>query len=140
MNDRTTQAVGGAIDTRLLMTASALFMALLGIGASFFPGEILTYFDAPSEGVVVVLAKIVGALYVGFALLNWMARGNLIGGIYSRPVALGNFVHFLAAAIVLSRRLISTPHTSEFAVGAIAHAIFAGCFGYIIFTGGESCG
>jgi hypothetical protein len=24
------------------------------------------------------------ALYVGFAMVNWMAKGNLLGGIYNR--------------------------------------------------------
>lgn len=122
------------------MSASALFMALLGLGVSFFPEEILSYFGAPPEGAGVMLAKLAGALYVGFAILNWMARNNLIGGIYSRPVALGNFTHFLMAAMVLLRQLIATSHTAVFAIGTAAFAIFAGCFGYVVFAGGRCCG
>jgi hypothetical protein len=34
-------------------------------------------------------------------MLNWMARANRIGGIYSRPVAMGNFLHFTMGALVL---------------------------------------
>src|SRR5204862_7388254 len=33
------------------------------------------------------------ALYLGFAVLNWMGCVVLFGGIYGRPVALGNLCH-----------------------------------------------
>lgn len=122
------------------MTASATCMALLGLGASFFPHEVLAYFGGRPEGTSVVLINVLGALYLGFAILNWMAREKLIGGIYSRPVALGNFVHFLAAALVLIKQLPTTASTPEYVIGTVAYSIFAGCFGYVVFAGGGRCG
>ena len=38
-----------------------------------------------------LIARACEALYLGFASLNWMAKDNLIGGIYSPPVAIGIF-------------------------------------------------
>ncbi len=128
------------VNTRLLMASSALFLGLLGIAASFVPQEILTYYDAPSDGLAVVLVQITGALYLGFAALNWMARGNIIGGIYSRPVALGNFFHFLLVAILLLKQVIGGRTGIEFVVGAVAYVVFAVSFGYILYGTGDSCG
>lgn len=115
-------------------------MGLLGLGASFFPHEILNYFDTSPEGITVVLAKVVGGLYLGLAVLNWMAREKLIGGIYSRPVAVGNFAHFFAITMVLGKQLVAMPNTAELAIGAVANAVFAASFGYVVFAGGGSCG
>jgi hypothetical protein len=78
------------MNAKMLMSVSALFMTILGLGASFLPQEILAHYGSPTEGPGVLIIQIAGALYMGFAILNWMARANLIGGIYSRPVAFGS--------------------------------------------------
>lgn len=63
-----------------------------------------------------------------------MARGNLIGGIYRRPVTLGNFMHFAIVAVVLAKSVLSgTSQTEVVAVFAI-YAVFAASFGSVLFT------
>lgn len=130
-------------NTRILMTASAAFMALVGLSVAVFPHEILRYFGAPIEGFPVALMKIVAGLYFGFAILNWMARGNLMGGIYSRPVGIANLVHFGAIALVLLKRLPGAPAPTEYGLIAGTNAIFATAFGFVVFAAGpcgDSCG
>lgn len=83
---------------------------------------------------------LLGAAYLGLAVLNWMAREKLIGGIYSRPVAVGNFTHFLAAAIVLAKGLTTTSTVGPVAAGALLFGGLAAGFGYITFSGGGQCG
>lgn len=112
---------------------------MLGLGASLFPQELLVTFDSHPSDFSVLLVSLLGALYLGFALLNWMARANLIGGIYSRPVAIGNFVHFFAATIVLIKQLVAGPTNVAFVLGTIAYVLFAVGFGYVAFAGGERC-
>ena len=34
-------------------------------------------------------------------MLNWMAKGTLIGGIYNKPIAIGNFTHFTIGGLAL---------------------------------------
>jgi hypothetical protein len=119
--------------TKALMTLSAIFMALLGIAASFLPQEILSYFGADPHGLGTLLIQMSGALYLGFAILNWMARDNLIGGVYSRPVALGNFVHFVVVAITLLKALPGDA-TAPILAGAAVYTIFAVWFGLVVFT------
>ena len=81
-----------------------------------------------SQGFPLLVIQVSGALYLGFANLNWMARGVLIGGIYSRPLAMGNFLHFSIVTIVLAKTLSATTLFPLVACG-IAYAIFAVWFG-----------
>jgi len=114
-------------------------MVVLGIAASFFSREILARFGSAPEGINYLLIKMSGALYLGFAGLNWMGRANLIGGIYSRPVAVGNFFHFTIIAITLLKWLIVQQASVVLITGAGIYTIFAVCFGYILFVGGKAC-
>lgn len=119
---------------RMLMQSSALYMAVLGVAASFLPQEIVAHFGSRPEGLAILLLQVTGALYMGFASLNWMARGNLIGGIYSRPVALGNFVHFSVAGIVLVKVLVASRNAPEIVAAGVVYSAFALWFGLVLFT------
>jgi hypothetical protein len=79
-----------------------------------------------------MLVQMMGALYLGFAILNWTARGVLIGGIYARPVALGNFLHFAMVGVMLIREAIE--HSIiQLATSAFVFSAFAIWFGLILF-------
>jgi hypothetical protein len=119
--------------TRTLMRLSAAFMALLGLAASFLPVEILAAAGGDDSLVPILAIQIAGALYLGFALVNWMARGILIGGIYARPLALGNFMHFGVAAISLAKAYGAAPWTPVLAL-LVPYAVFAAWFGAVLFT------
>ncbi len=115
------------------MAISATFMAVLGLSATFLPQEALTYAGYPAKGLAVVFVQVIGALFLGFAFLNWMARGTLIGGIYNRPVAIGNFMHFAMVTIVLLKAA-SAQATSSFIVATMIYAVLAVWFGAVLFT------
>jgi hypothetical protein len=79
--------------------------------------------------------QVLGAVYLGFAVLNWMARDVLIGGIYARPVALGNFLHFGVVGLTVWKTITGgTSRGSEIIAGAIAYSVFAVWFGLVVFT------
>jgi hypothetical protein len=120
--------------TKLLMTLSAAVMAALGLAASFLPQEILAYARATSDPHGALLIQVTGALYLGFAMLNWMARGNTIGGIYSRPIALGNFLHFVVAAIALLKTAGAGVHDPVLVTALMVYAAFAAWFGLVLFV------
>lgn len=119
--------------TRILMSASAALMALLGLALSFLPQEILAVAGVEAEGPAVVLAQVLGALYLGFAILNWMARGLLLGGIYARPLVLGNFLHFAVVAIVLVKVLAAGSAPAVLWAGTVVYVVFAVWFGGVLF-------
>lgn len=122
------------MNTKLLMTLSGFFMAASGITLSFFPHEILQFADQPSSPVMDLMLQVMGALYLGFAMLNWMAKGNLIGGIYSRPLAIGNFTHFLVAGLALLKAASAIGSSPYVWALAIIYAGFALSFGFVTFT------
>ena len=65
--------------TTVLMSLSAVFMGILGLAASFLPQEILAYLGSAPNASIRLLIQTAGALYFGFAILNWMARSVMIG-------------------------------------------------------------
>ena len=66
------------------------------------------------------------------ALLDWHARGAPFGGIYGRPVALGNFLHFAVIALALAQAVFAMPAPVLWSVTAVAAAL-ALCFGAVLF-------
>ena len=122
------------MNTRFLMSLSAAFFAMLGVGITFLPQELLAHIGAPSDGVVVLLMQLLGALYLGFAMLNWMNRGSHIGGIHRRPVSMANFFNFAIGSAALVKWLIPNQFVLEVAVMALIYSVFAVWFGLVVFT------
>jgi len=121
--------------TKLLMTTSAFFLGILGILLSFFPKEILENLNIDANLVTILILQLQGALYLGFAILNWMARGTIIGGIYNRPIAIGNFMHFIVGAITLVKIVSSIQIHREVIIGiTVLYVIFALLFAYVFRT------
>ena len=121
------------MNTKLILTFSALIMGIAGIAASFLPHEILGYWGYSAKGFEPVAIQIMGALYFGFAMMNWMARDFIIGGIFARPIAMGNFVHFLVAGLALVKVAFSTPDFPLLWILTIFYSVFAILFYLIAF-------
>ena len=123
------------MNTKILMTISALFLAAIGILLSFLPAETADYFKIESNAVTILFLKIMSALYLGFGILNWMAKGSLIGGIYNRPIAIGNFMHFGVGAIALIKVVSHIKTHSEVIISLSAvYLIFAILFAFVFRT------
>ena len=108
-------------------------MGALGLVATFLPRDILAYMGGTPHELTVLAIQVTGALYLGFAFLNWMAQGHLIGGIYSRPVAVGNFGHFTVAALALLKGVMSGQHDLPVVIAAAVYAAFAIAFALVLF-------
>lgn len=123
------------MNTKILMTSSALFLATIGILLSFLPNEIVEYLNVEQNIITILFLKIMSALYLGFGILNWMAKGTLIGGIYNRPIAIGNLMHFGVGAIALVKISSNIQIHSEIIISLSAvYVIFALLFAYIFRT------
>lgn len=123
------------MNTKILMTASALFLGIIGIILSFFPQEIAIYLNFDTNPISILFLQILSSLYLGFGILNWMAKSNLIGGIYSRPLAIGNLMHFGVSAIAFIKITFKTQKNFEFILAlTIIYLIFTLCFIYVFMT------
>lgn len=117
------------------MTASSLFLALLGLVLSFLPAEILSAFDVQAKPMATIALQVMGALYLGFAFLNWMARRTVIGGIYNKPLALGNFMHFTLGSFALLKAFMHIDGQAVILLPlTLSYVIFAVLFGYVFQT------
>lgn len=122
------------LPTKALMVSSSLVMLVLGVTGTFAPAELLERSGSVATPLAVLMVQAAGGLYLGFAALNWMAKDSLIGGIYSRPVAMGNFLHFLVVAIALGK-LVARGHRQlpVMGLGAV-YVVFAVWFWRVVFT------
>ena len=114
------------------MSTSAVFLAVLGFATSYMPDKVLGIHGSVPDMPTLLLVQMAGALYLGFAILNWTARGVLIGGIYARPVALGNFLHFAMVAVMLIKAAI-VHGVVQLAISATVFSVFAVWFGLVLF-------
>ena len=121
------------MNTKILMASSAVFMAALGLAATFLPQEIIASLGGGTVRTLPLLVQILGALYLAFAMLNWMAKESLIGGIYSRPVSMGNFLHFAIAGIAMVKAVAAGERAVSILICTAIYAVFAISFGAVVF-------
>lgn len=103
-----------------------------GIAASFLPHEILRAIEVESRGPLPLLVQLLGALLFAFAMVNWTSRGSLIGGIYNRPVAIGNLTHFVIGALALVKSAMGQRSGIVWTI-AIVYVVFAAAFAAVFF-------
>lgn len=127
------------MNTKMLMVASSLTLGLAGVAASFAPTELLRVLGSPAVEPVPVLIQLLGAMYFAFAITNWTAQDNVIGGIYSRPLSLGNSIHFITGALALAKQQFSHGVSMPLVAVLIAYTFFAICFAWLMFGYGAAC-
>lgn len=115
------------------MTLSALVMGILGILLTFLPMEVGATLEVANNFGVATMLQLFGALYFAFAMLNWTARANLIGGIYGRPIAIGNLTHFVMGTLAAGKAYYSSGVMLLLPI-AILYFVFAALFTLIFFT------
>jgi hypothetical protein len=121
------------------MAFSSAFLALLGLALSFAPDEVLVRLGVPVTAPLPVLLQLAGASYLGFAFTNWTARGSIIGGIYARPLSLGNFVHFLSGSLALLKYVFVAGLQPLLAAVLVGYTLLALGFAYLVFGMGTVC-
>lgn len=122
------------MNTKFIMTTSAVVLGIMGILLTFIPDEILIHFSIETNRITLFLTQILGALYFAFAMLNWATKTSLIGGIYNRPIAIANFTHFLIAGLALIKGIISNPSVFyTIWIAGIFYCVFGISFGIILF-------
>jgi hypothetical protein len=122
------------MNTKVLMASSSVVMGIWGLAASFFPQEILKLLNLSPSELQILFVQIIGALYFGFAIMNWMAKNVLIGGIYAKPLCTGNFAHFGIAGLALLKATLSNPTLTYIWPVTIVYLVFAIFFGIVFYT------
>lgn len=119
-------------NTKILMTASAIFLVIAGILLSFLPQETLDLLGKEDD--MSFILQLCGALLFGFGMLNWMVKGSLIGGIYNKGVVVANFAHFFIGSSILIKQYAKNTDMSYLLILGIIYSIFSIGFGYLLFN------
>ena len=120
------------MNTKLLMTACSLLLGAIGIFALFLPDVLLSAQGVEPTEAMSMLVQLMGALYFGFAIMNWTAKDSAIGGVYARPVSLANFSHFLTGALLLAKNLFDE-FSQLMLIATVVYLVFAACFYWLVF-------
>lgn len=124
------------VSTKILMITTSIYLGLVGIGLTFLPQEIVKFLTAVADQTSILAFQILGALYLGFAMMNWMSKNSMIGGIYNRPLVFGNLLHFLISTFALIK-IVGEFAGNRYIVMIIVtffYSIFTICFGYFLLT------
>ena len=121
------------MNTKYLMTTSSLTLTIAGLFALFAPDILLTTLGASPSMPLAVPVQLMGSLYFAFALVNWTAKDSAIGGIYARPVSLGNFAHFFSGALILLKYSLSNSFNLAVLSMTMMYVLFAVLFYWLVF-------
>lgn len=115
---------------KLIMISSAISLAIVGLALTFIPQETAKLLDIPNHQSTFAALQLLGGLYLGFAMLNYMTRNTIIGGIYGRPLVLANLVHFVTGYFALND--LATP--SNLKAITLIYVLFGFSFAYLLAT------
>lgn len=111
--------------SRVLLTGSAAVLALLGLAGSFLPAELLGWLGATPAPALLLVVQLLGALALGFAALDWMSRHATAGGLYGRPLVVGNLLHFTSGALAALKLAARAPEVRPLWAVAAVYAVLA---------------
>jgi len=119
---------------RIILTLSALAQLVSGLAALFAPDELARVLDPAASSSLPVAIQLIGGSLLAFAVLNWMSRRNRIGGIYARPIGMGNLVLFTTAALTIGKALFAGHLPPAFIPAGVVFGVLAASFAWLVFV------
>ena len=122
--------------TKLTLTLSALYLALVGLALMFFPiqfGRDAVPADAAPE--LLALLRLLGGPFLGIAVLNWLSRQAEPSTL--RVVMLANIVGFGAVAANDVRGAVSGEARDIAKLFLVIHLLFTSAFVAAATRGGK---
>lgn len=118
--------------SRIILSASALILFAVGAASLFGADDLARSLlrSAPAGEPIIQVAA--GGL-LGFAILNWMSRGARVGGIYMRPLTIGNSLLFAVGGLSLAKALSSGRLPPPAIIPTAAFCGLALAFGWLAF-------
>jgi hypothetical protein len=117
------------------MMTSALLLLAHGMVLLFAPEILFRFFNLSNVPEGPVTAQFLGAALISFGLMNWTARGLVLGGIYGRAIVHGNFAYWLIGFFVGFRARLNGFSNEYFWMEVVQYLIFAIVFGWLLFRG-----
>ena len=103
-----------------------MFLGIAGAMLTFIPAETIAYMELEKNTSTTLVFQLMGALYLGFAILGWMTKGPQIGGIYNKPFVTGNLMHYATGAFTLLKLSLNGQNTNPIMITlAVFYIVFA---------------
>ncbi len=123
------------MNTKLLQIVTTIYLLVGGVLFSFLPDEVIAHLRLDSNIFFSLSLQLIGALYLGFAALNWLKRDTLIGGIYSRPLVFANLMHFSVGFFAIAKiATLKNDFFNELLILSILYFMFSVSYAYLIFA------
>lgn len=119
---------------RMILTISALVLAAAGGIALFAPDEMARAVEAMVSPSLSLAIQLIGSGLLGIAVLDWMSRGNRIGGIYARPVGIANLLMFMTAAFSIGKAANVGALPAWGWAGCVITGAFALAYAWLVFA------
>jgi len=84
-----------------LVSVAALVDAVVGLLLLFMPRETMAVLLGAAAAGTERTGQLAAAAILGIAGFNWLNRYARVGGIYGRPLVLGNLLHKMTLALLL---------------------------------------
>jgi hypothetical protein len=107
---------------QFIVAGAAIYLLLVGGLCLFLPAQVGAQFGAGGANAPLLPIQVLGCACLGLGLLDWVSRRSMVGGIYGRPLVIGNLVHFVCGALVFARSLMD----SQAAAALIGLTVFRG--------------
>jgi len=117
----------------MLLSVSAIAYLLAALALLFTAEELLHFALGAASQLDVALLQLIGAALFGFAMLNWLNRYSIVGGIFSRPLVVANLAHTATAALMLGHLAVRQPVSPWLTGATLAYAALGVAFGARLF-------
>jgi uncharacterized membrane protein YgdD (TMEM256/DUF423 family) len=88
---------------RIIMTVSAAALFLIGGAGLFAAPEAAGWLGATETAPTSIIVQLAACAVLALAVMNWYSRNSRVGGIYARPLCLGNLLFFFGAAACVGK-------------------------------------
>lgn len=105
--------------TRVVLVGSALVYVAFGLASAFVPEALVAALGLP--GAAREAMPLVTPAALGFAAVDWYGRGAVYGGIYGKPIVMGNVFYSVLTTVALATAQLE----SATVVGVLVTAVFA---------------
>ncbi len=116
-----------------LLVATSVVYAVVGLALLFAGDDIVGRASTGVPPIALWMAGLLGGAVVSLALLNWIQRHTMIGGIYGRPLLFTNLL-FLSNCTFSALRLWRAHGDVVYGVTCVVSAILFAAFGRLLFT------
>lgn len=116
-----------------LLVAAGTVYGATGLAFTFAPAELLAALQAPALAIFVWLAQLLGAAILALAVLNYVHRYSVVGGILGRPILFANLV-FLSVSFFATLNSWRRDGGSVYLTACIVFGILFAAFGVRLFA------